>query len=266
MKRMRSLLMSLFAMVLVLALAPALVSAQTGLLGQVKARGTLKLCVADSPYLKKDPATGDWTGYDADLAHAYAQSIGVKVEWVDSSWGNIIPTVQAGKCDIAWGAFFKLPERAKVVDYTVTTHNTGLLVIVRKDDKRFQSYQDLAKPGLTFAQLPEPPIIAQAKKLSPHATIKIIQSDNVMAPALEVVAGRADANVTDALLCYDLVKKNSAARILNGPVIAKTDMGFILRKGNKDLLDSVNAFLTEQTNNGTMAKLGAKYGIPPGFK
>lgn len=266
MRRTRSILMGLLAVILLIAVTPVLVSAETGLLAQIKQRGTLKLCVADSPYLKKDPATGEWTGYDADLAHAYAQSIGAKVVWVDSSWGNIIPTVQAGKCDIAWGAFFKLPERAKVVDYTVTTHNTGLLVIVRKDDKRFQSYQDLAKSGLTFAQLPEPPIIAHAKELSPQATIKIIQSDNVMAPALEVLAGRADANVTDALLCYDLVKKNSLARILNGPIIAKTDMGFILRKGNKDLLDSVNAFLTAETNNGTMAKLGAKYGIPPGFK
>src|SRR5262245_62501189 len=96
-----------------------------GLVDEIKQRGTMRFCVADWPYLTKDPKTGKWTGYDADLAEALASRFNAKVEFVDSSWGNMIPALLAKKSDVAWRGFFHPEERAKVVDYTKTDHNTG---------------------------------------------------------------------------------------------------------------------------------------------
>jgi polar amino acid transport system substrate-binding protein len=195
----------------------------------------------------------------------YAKRLGVKVQWVDSSWGNIIPTVMAKKCDIAWGVFFYRPEREKVIDQTRPIHNTGLLVVVRADDTRFKSYQDLNKKGIVFSQLADIGEV-EAKKNFPNATVRVIQSDQVNAQSLEVVSGRADANLTDALLAYDLVKKKAGVKIIPGPIIRRSNMVFILRKDSKDLLASVNKFITDVDTNGTLKALGQKYGIPPGFK
>jgi len=249
----------------VVLLVAALPAWGAGALDEIKSRGSIQACVGDSPYIQKDPATGQWVGYDAELAAMYAKQLGVKFEWVDVGWGNIVPSLLAKKCDVIWAALFGTPERAKVVDFSRTVHNTGLLVVVRDGDNRFQSYADLNKPTVTFAELPD--ISEQeAKKSFPNAKIKIIQSDNVNTPALEVVANRADANLTDALLAYDLVKKKVGVRVIQGPVIAMSNIVFAVRKDSQDLLSSINDFLAGTEKAGTLAKLGEKYGIPPGFK
>jgi len=240
-------------------------AAGAGLLETIKSRGALQLCVADYPYIQKDPATGQWVGYDADLATMFAARIGVKVQWVDVSWANIVPALLAQKCDAVWSAPFVTPERAKVVDFTNTVHDAGLLVVVRKGDTRFSSYADLNSPAVTFVELPD---VSEksARANFPKANVKIIQSDNVNAPALEVAAGRADANVADALLAYDLVQKNAGVQIVKGAILDRSDEAYMVRKDSPDLLAAVNAFLADMAKNGTLKQLAAKYHVPPGFR
>lgn len=257
--------LAMVALVLSILLIPVLPTSSAGLLDDIKQRGAIKLCTADSPYIMKDPTTGNWVGYDAELAQMYATRLGVKLEWVDSSWGNMIPALLAQKCDISWGVWFHTDERAKIVGYTVGVHNTGLLVVVRTNETRFNSYADLNKAGVTFSQLADIGEI-EAKKNFPNATIKVIQSDNTNAQSLEVVAGRADANLTDALLAYDLVKKKAGVKIVQGPIIKKSDLAFLVRKENKDLLQSFNSFIADLQGKGTLTAMGQKYGIPPGFR
>jgi ABC-type amino acid transport substrate-binding protein len=246
-------------------LAAARDGAAAGLLDEVKQRGVIKLCVADWPYLQKDPKTGKWTGYDADLADLYAARLGVKVEYVDSSWGNMIPALLAKKCDISWGGWFFRPERAQVADYTKPVHNTGLVVVVRQGETRFKSYADLDKPGIVFSELADIGEI-EARKNFPKATVRVLQTDNTNQQALEVAAGRADANVTDVLLANELIEKKAGIQILPGPIINQSDLGMLVRKDSKDLLESVNKFIDDMEANGTFKALAQKYKVPAGFR
>jgi polar amino acid transport system substrate-binding protein len=235
------------------------------LVDEIKQRGTMRFCVADWPYLAKDPKTGKWTGYDADLAEALAGRLGVKVEFVDSSWGNIIPALLAKKCDVAWGGFFHTAERAQVVDYTKDVHNTGLVVVVKQGETRFKSYDDLNKPNVVFSELADIGEI-EARKNFPNATVKILQTDNTNQQALEVAAGRADANVTDVLLAYELIEKKAGIQILPGPIINKSDLGMLVRKDTPELKEAINAFITESEANGALKALAVKHKVPEGFK
>jgi polar amino acid transport system substrate-binding protein len=239
--------------------------AAAGLVDEIKQRGAMRFCVADWPYLTKDPKTGKWTGYDADLAEALARRLGVKVEYVDSSWGNIIPALLAKKCDVGWGGFFHTAEREKVVDYTKDVHNTGLVVVVKQGETRFKSYEDLNKPGITFSELADIGEI-EARKNFPKATVKILQTDNTNQQALEVAAGRADANVTDVLLAYELIEKKAGIQILPGPIINKSDLGMLVRKDSPDLKEAINAFITASEADGTLKALAVKHKVPEGFK
>jgi polar amino acid transport system substrate-binding protein len=236
-----------------------------GLVDEIKQRGTMRFCVADWPYLTKDPKTGKWTGYDADLAEALASRFSAKVEFVDSSWGNMIPALLAKKCDVAWGGFFHTEERQKVVDYTKDVHNTGLVVVIKQGDTRFKSYADLNKPGIVFSELADIGEI-EAKKNFPQATVKILQTDNTNQQALEVAAGRADANVTDVLLAYELIEKKAGIEILPGPIINKSDLGMLVRKDTPELKEAINAFITESEAKGLLKSLAVKYKVPEGFK
>jgi polar amino acid transport system substrate-binding protein len=240
-------------------------SGAAGLVDEIKQRGTMRFCVADWPYLQKDPKTGKWSGYDADLAEALAGRLGAKAEFVDSSWGNMIPALLAKKCDVAWGGFFHTEERQKVVDYTKDVHNTGLVVVVKQGETRFKAYEDLNKAGITFSELADIGEI-EARKNFPRAAVKILQTDNTNQQALEVAAGRADANVTDVLLAYELIDKKAGIQILPGPIINKSDLGMLVRKDTPELKEAINAFITESETNGLLKSLAVKYKVPEGFK
>lgn len=257
------------ALAAVVASAAVLGAAQpagaAGLVDEIKQRGVMRFCVADWPYLTKDPKSGQWTGYDADLAQALATKLGAKVEYVDSEWGNIIPALLAKKCDVAWGGFFHTEERQKVVDYTKDVHNTGLVVVVKQGETRFKSYADLNKAGIVFSELADIGEI-EAKKNFPLATIKILQTSNTNQQALEVAAGRADANVTDVLLAYELIEKKAGIQILPGPIINKSDLGMLVRKDTPELKEAINAFIAESEANGLLKSLAVKHKVPEGFK
>lgn len=251
----------LLALALVVVLSQATISLGAGRLAEIKQRGTVRLCAADWPYLIKDPKSGQWAGWDADLAGMYASQLGVKVAWVDSSWGNIVPSLAANKCDLAWAALRSTPERAKVLDFSKPIHKLGLVVVVRANDNRFKSYADLNKPGIVFSELADIGEVA-AKKYFPKATVRVIESDNVVAQSQEVISGRADANVNDMLIARDLVQKKAGVKIVPGPVLEQSVVSLAVRKGDSEVLDSVNKFIATVFSDGTMKKLAQKYNLP----
>jgi ABC-type amino acid transport substrate-binding protein len=151
------------------------------------------------------------------------------------------------------------------VDYTKDVHNTGLVVVVKQGETRFKSYADLNKPGIVFSELADIGEI-EAKKNFPLATIKILQTSNTNQQALEVAAGRADANVTDVLLAYELIEKKAGIQILPGPIINKSDLGMLVRKDTPELKEAINAFIAESEANGLLKSLAVKHKVPEGFK
>ena len=195
-----------------------------------------------------------------------ATRFGAKVEFVDSSWGNIIPALLAKKCDVAWGGFFHTEERQKVVDYTKDVHNTGLVVVVKQGETRFKSYADLNKAGRRLLRAGRHRRDRGQEELPARRPSRSSRPSNTNQQALEVAAGRADANVTDVLLAYDLIEKKAGIQIMPGPIINKSDLGMLVRKDTPELKEAINAFITESEANGLLKSLAVKYKVPEGFK
>ena len=64
--------------------------------------GTLRVCVWPLYYsiALRDPKSGDLVGIDADLSKELAKDMGVKLQYVETSFGTFIADLQANKCDI----------------------------------------------------------------------------------------------------------------------------------------------------------------------
>jgi len=67
-------------------------------------QGQLRVCTTGDykPYTLKSE-DGEHSGIDIAMARALADSLGVKVEWVPTTWKTLMPDMLAGKCDIAMG-------------------------------------------------------------------------------------------------------------------------------------------------------------------
>ena len=71
-------------------------------LDEVKKRGVLRVGVTQAPpWYSKDPKTGEWsTGLGISMGKAMAQTLGVKFEPVEVTWGNAIAALQGDKIDL----------------------------------------------------------------------------------------------------------------------------------------------------------------------
>ena len=70
---------------------------------EIQARGVLKVGTAGDyqPMSYLDPQAGRYVGFDAELAEDLASSLGVDIEYVETSWPTLMDDTLAGKFDLA---------------------------------------------------------------------------------------------------------------------------------------------------------------------
>lgn len=238
-------------------------AAEKTTLEEIKERGVIKLAIASWPYCQQDPKSGEYVGFDADLAKVFAEYLGVKLEWVNATWDNFITTILAKKADMSWASGFISQKRLEIVTQSDSIHLLGLVIAVAEDSK-FKELSELNREGIVFCQLPEEDLINIVKKDFPKAKVNVISSDKVNAPAMEILARRADANLIDPFILWDMVKKGVKLRQL-GDTIFSQSVHFFVRKEDTDLLVAVNTFIQQSLRDGTMDRLYKKYEIPKGW-
>ena len=75
---------------------------------------------------------GQYIGFDVDLAKMVAKEMGVKVEFVNTAWDGIIPSLIAGKFDAIIGSMSITPARQAQIDFTDPYSTSGQGVAASK--------------------------------------------------------------------------------------------------------------------------------------
>ena len=156
----KSLTMFVMALVMVMmtaALSPARADDDPfGVLNKIKAAGVLKapVMVGEEPGYIKDPTTGEWSGFYVEWANEIAELLGVKVEPVETTWGNIAADFQAGKIDLAIG-LNPNPKRGLVVDYLSVPLFTDAWALSVPAGSTIKNWSDLNDPKLTDCTGPD---------------------------------------------------------------------------------------------------------------
>jgi len=86
------------------------------------------------PYAMKSP-TGEWRGLTVDLWKQIASEIGARYRFEEKLEGEILEGIADGHLDLAVGPFAATMERERVVDFSHTYLNTGLVVAIRRPDR-----------------------------------------------------------------------------------------------------------------------------------
>ena len=133
-------------------LAASLISlpARAGGIDEVIKAGTLRACTPGDykPFSFAKP-DGSFEGIDIDLMQSLAASLGVKVEYVKTTWANLLTDFTGNKCDIAVGGISVSLDRQKRVSFSTAYMINGKTPLVRcADVKRFQSVADIDKQGV----------------------------------------------------------------------------------------------------------------------
>lgn len=231
--------------------------AQEDTIKRIKDEGVLRVAFAESlPMQFRNPATGEWIGYNVDMANDLAEVLGVKLEVVDASWATLIPGLMAGKWDICMVDMFATPVRAATVVFTNPYFVAGWKLMVRSDGG-FETWEDLNQPGIVLTSLSGTADEQMERTHFPNAEIKPLVSDNVNSVFLEVANGRADGLLTDEINMGLFIARNPQAKVeILQPerTLSPTGYAYSIRPGDYHFLNFLNTWINFQQTSGKSAE------------
>ena len=71
-------------------------------LAYIQDKGTLIVGITDFEPMDYQKGSDEWIGFDADMANAFAKSLGVKAEFVEIDWDNKVLELDAKSIDCVW--------------------------------------------------------------------------------------------------------------------------------------------------------------------
>ncbi|GFK95589.1 L-cystine-binding protein FliY [Fundidesulfovibrio magnetotacticus] len=213
------------------------------------------------PPFESTDAKGMPVGLDVDLARMIAKDLGVELEIKDMEWTGLIPALQTGKIDLIISGITGTLERAKTITFTSAYFTTGLCALLSsKRAPDLASVDALNDPKRVIAVKTGTTADIVASKRFPKATINRYKDES--ACVQEVVNGRADAFLYDQLSIARHAKEfPQATRALLKPFTYEP-FCIAMRKGDFDLWNWLEMFVSLRRNDGTLEELRAKYVEP----
>lgn len=222
----------------------------------VKNKGTLVVGITDFEPMDYQDADGNWIGFDADMAKAFAESLGVKVEFVEIDWDNKIMELDGKTIDCVWNGMTLVDEVLSSMECSNPYCNNAQIVIVPSD--KAEQYQDVdSLSDLNFAVEAKSAGEEQVSALNLNFTPVKAQADALM----EVAAGTSDAAVIDSLMAAAMVGEGTGYADLTYTVkLNSEEYGVGFRKGS-DLAAALNEFFASSYKDGSMQKCAETYGV-----
>ncbi|WP_260427374.1 ABC transporter substrate-binding protein [Burkholderia sp. Bp8977] len=227
----------------------------------VKKAGVLRCGAAVAPpYVMRDPKTGAYSGFFSDLCRDFGQNVlKVKVEFVDTTWDNIVAGLQSDKWDLSL-ALNDTPEREKAVSFSAPATDYNVSFVYNKNNpkipKNLHSLADIDKPNVTVAVMSG---TSQDKAISAELKqARIMRLPGNDETRLSLISKRADlladANITNMLLTE--AHPDWAVSFHPTPPLAQQEVAFGLRKDTpKADLDVLNDYLAQQVRSGAVNRL-----------
>jgi polar amino acid transport system substrate-binding protein len=189
-----------------------------------------------------------------------AKELNVKVALQEVTWATLVPSLLAKKGDVAWTAAAMTTARAQVVYFVQPASFTSNNIVVRKDETRFNSLADFDNDNVTFAVFPGAPETL-VRSFFPRAKIRSLTGENPQIPRLEVVAGRADASITDYDTAVKFVEANPQAKVWEVAPISVTGNHWLVRPDDEHFVRFLDAFVQDMRNRNVLTNLAKKWNV-----
>ena len=211
------------------------------------------------PMTMKDPATNKYKGFDIDVMNELAKDMGVKVKFVPAEWKTIVSGITANSYDISTSVT-KTPKRAEVAGFTDTYYKYGTVpLVLKKNLKKYSTWSSLNNKKVTIATTLGTSQEEKAKEFFPKSKLKSVE-----APARdfqEVLAGRADGNITSSTEANKLVIKYPQLAIVKDGEKNPAYLAMMVAKDDQAWNDYVSKWIKSKKSSGFFDALLAKYNL-----
>ena len=196
---------------------------------------------------------GEIVGVDIEIGKEIAKELGKELVVKDIAFDFIINEVKSGKADFGAAGMSITDERKEEVDFSIEYVVSNQVVVVRKDSDI--KTLDNIKDKTISVQLGT---TADMYVNENYKDAKVIAQKKYLAAAEDVKAGKSDCIVMDQLPAQELVKENDELKILDG-ILFTDKYGMIVKKGNQELLDTINKVLQRLIDENKIEEYVIKY-------
>ena len=225
----------------------------------VKDKGTLVVGITEFEPMDYQDENGNWIGFDADMAKAFAESLGVEVQFQVIDWDNKVMELDGKTIDVVWNGMTLNDEVLSSMSCSNAYCNNAQVVVLPADVA--DQYPDVASMAeLNFAVESGSAGKDQAEANGFTYTEVLDQATAV----LEVSSGTADAAIIDSLMADAMVGEGTSYASLTHTLILNEEegeqYGVGFRKGS-DLCGALNEFFASSYADGTMMTIAETYGV-----
>ena len=229
----------------------------------VKDQGTLYVGITNfAPLDYKEEGSDEWIGFDADMAKAFAESLGVSVEFQEITWDYKVEELNSKAIDCVWNGMTLTDEVTSAMG-TSTPYCTNYQTLVYSADKAADFEGLTSLEGLNIA-VESGSAGEDAAEALGATTVPVQAQSNAL---MEVSAGTSDAAVIDVLMAAEMTGEGTSyadlAYSLNlndAQGLESEEYGVGFRQGS-DLVDAFNTFWAEKVADGTVLEVATTYGL-----
>lgn len=196
---------------------------------------------------------GEIVGVDVAIAEEIAKELGKKLVVKNIDFDSIVSELKSGKSDFAAAGMSITEERKKQVDFTIEYVTSNQVVVVKKDS----SLNDITQlDGKRIAV--QQGTVGDSYVTENYKNSEINRQKKFLVAAEAVKNNKADCIVMDQIPAQQLVSQNPELKILDG-ILFKDSYGMAVKKGNTELLDTMNTVLQRLIDEGKIEEYIIEY-------
>ena len=227
-------------------------------LAYVQGKGTLVVGMTDfAPMDYKADGSDEWIGFDADMAKAFAESLGVTAEFLElADWDAKSMELDTKAIDVVWNGMTLTDDVKALMSTSEPYCLNGQVVVVNKSvADQYQTVDSLS--SLKFAVENGSAGAEQLDALG----IPYTAMQNQAAALMEVASGASDAAVIDLLMAGAMIGEGTSYPDLTYTVQLNSEEYGVGFRQDSDLTGAFNAFWKEAYDNGTVLETATAYGV-----
>jgi len=237
--------------------APALAAAsEPTAMARVKTSGVLRWggdLQGGEPYVYEDPAhPGQLSGFEVELADAIAKELGVRAEFHQNDWSQLVPSLERGTFDVILNGLEVTRSRVGRVAFSHPYYVFAERLMARKDDPRVKGLESLA--GTRTGTLSN----SFASELLATRAVPVLY-EGVEEPYLDLARGRTDAVLLDDIIAARYGQPHADLRVVGD--VAEGYYAVAMSPSEPDLKVAIDRALAAIVERGELDAILRRYAI-----
>lgn len=236
--------------------------AAAGLAERIGTGTPLRVCIWPEYFgvTYRNPHSQRLTGIDIDLAAELGQELGLKLQYVNSSFATLVDDLVNERCEVAMFAVGITESRKQKLRFTQPYLQSDIYGITNKGSRTIKSWADIDKPGVhvgvQVATFMEPVMAAYLKQ----AKMVVIKPPQTREQELE--SGRIDVFMTDYPYSRRMLGNAEWAQLVASPMpVHPIPYAYAVKPGNEEWLRALDQFVARIKRDGRLLAAAKKHGL-----